>query len=194
MADRIKVLPLVVLVAVVVLGLLLYWVTTRPNSELDRAALQDAKRQIAPAPAPAPKAAAPVPAKEEPVAQDPGSKILEGADGAFKKGYFETALMFYKDFELRYAGSEIYDQNAIKVFERIHSSAASSEKKDPDLPSYLDTRRRVYEEWKQLRAKVAGSSAEALKAELQKYRDALPAKDGRRAVIDGWLAPAKEGK
>lgn len=193
MADRIKVLPLVVLAAVVVLGLLLYWVTTRPNSELDRAAVQDAKRQIAPTPPP--KAAAPsAPAKEEPAPQDPGSKILEGADGAFKKGYFETALMFYKDFELRYAGTDLYDQNAIKVFERIHSSAASSEKKDPDLPPYLDSRRRLYEEWKQLRAKVTGSSAEALKAELQKYRDALPAKDGRRAVIDGWLAPAKEGK
>ena len=192
MAERIKILPLVVLAAVVVLGLLLYWVTTRPNSEMDRAALQDAKREIAPTPPP--KAAAPTPPKEEPAAQDPGSKILEGADGAFKKGYFETALMFYKDFELRYAGTEIYDQNAIKVFERIHSSAASSEKKDPDLPPYLDTRRRLYEEWKQLRTKVTGSSADALKAELQKYRDALPAKDGRRAVIDGWLAPPKEGK
>jgi len=41
---------------------------------------------------------------------------------------------------------------------------------------------------------VTAQSAEALKAELEKFRAALPDKDGRRAVIDGWLAPPKEGK
>jgi len=196
LVQQMKVLPLVVLGVVVILGILLYWVSTKSKMSTELSAYRERKPEEKPVPT-APKTAV-GPKKDDVEAQapptDPGAKILEGADRAFKTGYFETALMFYKDFELRYAGSDTYDQNSIRVFERIHTSAASSEKKDPEIPQYLDTRRKLYEEWKRLKALVASRSAAAVKEELQKFSGSLPPKDGRKAIIEAWLAPAKEEK
>jgi hypothetical protein len=196
LVQQMKVLPLVVLGIVVILGILLYWVSTKTKITTDSSSSREPKPEEKP-PQTVPKTHSEskkeaVDVQEPP--KDPGAKILEGADRAFKTGYFETALVFYKDFELRYAGSDTYDQNSIRVFERIHTASASSEKRDPDLPKYLDTRRRLHEEWKRLKALVTSQSATAAKAELEKFLGSLPPKDGRRPIVEGWLAPAKDEK
>lgn len=199
MADRVKVFPLAVLAALVVFGLLVWWAVVKSKAEEAASPGAAADPSLAgPAPAPAETAKlkpAPSPSAEAPpVARDPGEKILEGADRAFQTGYFETALMFYKDFELRYAGGETYDRNAIRVFERIHTSAASMKKKDETLPAYLDSRRKAAEEWKRLKPLMAAAPTDASRAELKTYEDALPARDGRRALIDAWLSPERGEK
>ncbi len=189
MADRIKVFPLAVLGALVVFGLLVWLAVAKSKAEEakpppDRIPIPTAPVKFQPAPSPT--------AEAPPVAKDPGEKILEGADRAFQTGYYETALMFYKDFELRYAGSETYDRHAIRVFERIHTSGASMTKKDATLPAYIDGRRKAAEEWKRLKPLTAAPPTDASRAELKKYEEALPPRDGRRALIDAWLTPAEK--
>lgn len=194
MADRVRVFPLAVLAALVVFGLLVYWAVARSKAE-EAAAPRDSAdpaldgKPIASAEAPKLKPAPSPSVEAPPVAKDPGEKILEGADRAFQTGYFETALMFYKDFELRYAGTETYDRNSMRVFERIHTSGASMKKKDETLPAYLDSRRKATEEWKRLKPLLAAAPTDQSRVDLKKYEDALPPRDGRRAVIDAWLSP-----
>jgi hypothetical protein len=191
MMDRVKVFPLAVLGALVFFGLLVWWAVARSKS-VESLVVQD---PIEPPVVPAKIPSAPSPSVEAPpVAKDPGEKILEGADRAFQTGYYETALMFYKDFELRYAGTETYDRHAIRVYERIHTSGASMVKKDETLPAYLDARRKAAEEWKRLKPQLAAPATDAGRAELKKYEDALPPRDGRRAIIDAWLSPERGEK
>jgi hypothetical protein len=191
MADRVKVFPLAILATLVVLGLLVWWAVARSK---------EAEQSIRPEPGDAPPAPAklqpaPSPSVEAPpVAKDPGEKILEGADRAFQTGYFETALMFYKDFELRYAGTPTYDRHAIRIFERIHTSGASMKKKDETLPAYLAARRKAAEDWKRLKPLLAAPPTDAGRAEVRAYEDALPQRDGRRALIDAWLSPERGEK
>jgi hypothetical protein len=189
MADRIKVFPLAVLGTMVVFGLLVWWVVARAKSQESRVPLEGADPSSKPLIAPRTKiqASAAPPVEAPPPASNPGEKILEGADKAYETEFFETALMFYKDFELRYAGSETYDRHQIRVFERIHTSAARMPKKDEALPAYLDARRKAADEWKRLKPLTASPPTEHSRAELKKFRDGLPAKDGRIAVIDAWL-------
>src|SRR5262245_23157930 len=103
MADRIKVLPLVVFTVLLVLGLILYWVSRRPRErtpDLDgRVADVPAAPAPIPAPSPTPVQGTPPPAST-PLgtgAPNPGEKILEGADRAFRSEMYPTALKFYKD-------------------------------------------------------------------------------------------------
>lgn len=196
MADRIKVFPLAVLGTMVVFGLLVWWVVARAKSQESRVPLEGADPSSKPLIAPRTKiqASAAPPVEAPPPASNPGEKILEGADKAYETEFFETALMFYKDFELRYAGTETYDRNAIRVFERIHTSAAKMPKKDETLPAYLDARRKAADEWKRLKPQIAAAPTDAGRAELKKYEDALPPRDGRRAIIDAWLSPERGEK
>ncbi|HVR86739.1 MAG TPA: hypothetical protein VMU54_20620 [Planctomycetota bacterium] len=196
MADRINVFPLAVLGTVVVLGLIVWVVISKTRSEAPTIpGPNEPVIGVKPAPIPAgvPQGtkmrAAPSPSVEAPPpAKDPGEKILEGADRAYDTGFYETALMFYKDFELRYAGSETCDRNALRVFERIHTSGAKMPKKDETLSAYLDARRKAADEWKRLKPLLATPPTDPSRAELVKYRDGLPPRDGRRAPIDAWLS------
>lgn len=178
MADRIRIFPLVALAVVVAMGLLLYWVATRP-------------RETKPDPAPeAPRPPAPRATIEAPPpTDDPGQKILDGADGAYRREMFPTALMFYKDFELRYAGTDVYDRNETLLWERIHTSNAKCppQQQEADLPVYLEKRRKLAEEWKRLKASTIFPPTPESKAAFQKFFDSLPPMDGRRKVIDAWL-------
>jgi hypothetical protein len=191
MADRIKVFPLAVLGTVVLFGLLVWWAIARSRSrEPNVAGPDDLQFQSETGPKPAPKlrpAASPS-IEAPPPAKDPGEKILEGADRAYDTEYYETALKAYKDFELRYAGSETYDRHAIRVFERIHTSAAKMKKKDETLPAYLDERRKAADGWKRLKPLLAASPSDPSRAELRKYMESLPPQDGRRSIIDAWLS------
>jgi hypothetical protein len=104
--------------------------------------------------------------------------------------------MFYKDFELRYAGTEVYDRNITRVWERIHTSNASmkKDKQEAELPAYLQSRRKLAEEWKRIKPLLGGAASAETRAEVLKFQDSLPPPDGRRRVIDAWLAPPKDGK
>jgi len=179
MAERVKVLPLVVLAVVVILGVLLYWVSTRPRETRQTPGAPplppNENRPSAP-----PNSSGPAPSNS------PGDKILEGADGAFRKGMFETSLKFYKDFELRYAGTEVYDRNITKVWERIHTSNASMAKKDETLPAYLETRRKLADEWKRIKPLLDAPPGEESKAQVQKFAEILPPGDGRLKIIEAW--------
>lgn len=190
MAERIRIFPLACLATVVVFGLLIWWSIARAKAE-ELAPPKPPPQPIGIGAGQGTKIAAPpsTPVEAPPPAKDPGEKILEGADRAYDTGYYETALMFYKDFELRYAGSETYDRHAIRVFERMHTSAAKMPKKDETLPAYVEGRRKAGDEWKRLKPQMTSPPTEASKAELSKYRDGLPPRDGRRALIDAWLAP-----
>ena len=193
MVDRIKVFPLAVLGTMVLFGLMVWWAVAKSKAESAKVAGPDDPQFKSEAPAALPKlkpVASPS-VEAPPPANDPGEKILEGADRAYETEYFETALMFYKDFELRYAGSETYDRHAIRVFERIHTSAAKMKKKDETLPAYLDARRKAADEWKRLKPLLAVAPAEQSRGEVKKYLDSLPPKDGRRTLIDAWLAGEK---
>jgi hypothetical protein len=193
MVDRIKVFPLAVLGTTVLFGLLVWWAMAKAKAAGNKVAGPDDPQYNAEAPAPVPKLkpAASRSVDAPPPAKDPGEKILEGADRAYDTEYFETALMFYKDFELRYAGTETYDRNAIRVFERIHTSAAKMKKKDETLPAYLDARRKAADEWKRLRPLLAVAPTDPGRAELKKYLESLPPRDGRRTLIDAWLSGEK---
>ena len=177
MADRIKIFPLVALGVVVAMGLLLYWVATRP-------------RETKPDPAPeAPRPPAPKATVEPPPpTDDPGQKILDGADGAFRREMFPTALMFYKDFELRYAGSDVYERHETLLWERIHTSNAKCppQQQEADLPLYLEKRRKLAEEWKRLKPRMTVPPSAEAKTELDKFLESLPPMDGRRKIIDAW--------
>lgn len=197
MADRIPVFPLAVLGTIVLFGLLVWWAVAKSKADLPKiAGPNEPIEEVKPAPipggtpqgtkirsAPSPSVEAPPPAK------DPGEKILEGADRAFDTGFYETALMFYRDFELRYAGTETYERNAIRVFERIHTSGAKMPKKDDTLPAYLAERRKAADDWKRLKPLMAAAPNDQSRAELRKFLDGLPPKDGRRPSIDAWLSP-----
>jgi hypothetical protein len=176
MADRIKVFPLVVLGVVVVMGLVLYWVATRGG---------ETKPAPEAAPTPVPR---PPRVEAPPPTNDPGQKILDGADGAFQNKMYPTALMFYKDFELRYAGTDVYDRNIATVWERIHTSNASSPpaKQEAELPAYLAKRRKLADEWTRLKPLLASPPSEASRPELLKFLEALPPPDGRRRIIEAW--------
>jgi hypothetical protein len=189
MADRIKVFPLAVLGTMVVFGLLVWWAVARAKSQAPEVPTEGAGASSSAPAAPGTKIPAPRSPSVEapPPAKDPGEKILEGADKAYETEFYETALMFYKDFELRYAGTETYDRHQIRVFERIHTSAAKMAKKDESLPAYLDGRRKAADEWKRLKPLTAAAPTEQSRADLKKYRDGLPPRDGRIAVIDAWL-------
>ncbi|MBV8881243.1 MAG: hypothetical protein JO332_14855 [Planctomycetaceae bacterium] len=197
MADRIKVFPLAVLGALALFGLLVWWAIARSKAQEARIPGPDEPIvDMKPPPAGTPQGtkiqSAPSPSVEAPPpARDPGEKILEGADRAYDTGYYETALMFYKDFELRYAGTETYDRHAIRVFERIHTSAAKMPKKDETLPAYVDARRKAADDWKRLKPLMAAAPTDATRAELKKYLDSLPPRDGRRAPIEAWLGGEK---
>lgn len=198
MADRINVFPLAVLGTMVLFGLLVWWAIARSKAAEPRIpGPNEPVEAVKPAPAPtgAPVGtkirSAPSPTAEAPPpAKDPGEKILEGADRAYDTAYYETALMFYKDFELRYAGTETYEKNALRVFERIHTSAAKMPKKDDTIPAYLDARRKAADEWKRLKPLMASAPTGQTRAELEKFLGGLPPRDGRRAPIESWLAPA----
>lgn len=180
MADRIKIFPLVVLAAVVVMGLVLYWVATKGSKTKPPPASE-------PAPAASPDSPKPT-VQAPPPTNDPGQKILDGADGAFRNKMFPTALMFYKDFELRYAGTDVYDRNLTLVWERIHTSNASCPKQqqEADLPAYLEKRRKLADEWRRLKPLLTTPPSDAARAEFQKFMDSLPPTDGRRKIIDAW--------
>ena len=175
MMERVRIFPLVVLGVLVFIGVILYLV-----------AVKGRKPDPTPEPPPRPQPKGTVEAP--PPTNDPGAKILEGADGAFKVGQFPTALKFYKDFELRYAGTEVYDRNLNHVWERLHTSNASSpkDKQDPDLAAYLDARRKLADEWKRLKPLTDAAPTAESRAEIEKYLNTLPPMDGRRKVIDAW--------
>ncbi len=202
MADRINVFPLAVLGTMAVFGLLVWLAIARSKAAEPRIpGPNEPVESVKPAPGPAGVPlgtkirAAPSPSAEAPPpAKDPGEKILEGADRAYDTAFYETALMFYKDFELRYAGTETWEKNALRVFERIHTSAAKMPKKDDTIPAYLDARRKAADEWKRLRPLMASAPTDATRPELQKFLDGLPPKDGRRAAVEAWLATAGGGK
>ena len=178
MAERVKILPLVVLAVLAILGLLIYWVSSRPRESKGSPGIPPPPPgESRPAP---PRDAAPAPSSS------PGDKILEGADGAFKSGMFETSLKFYKDFELRYAGTEVYERNITKVWERIHTSGASMPKKDDTLPAYLELRRRLADEWKRIKPLLEAPSGEESKAQVEKFAQSLPPGDGRLKIIGAW--------
>ncbi|RPH51907.1 MAG: hypothetical protein EHM91_00750 [Planctomycetota bacterium] len=176
MADRIKIFPLVALAVVGVMGLVLYWVSTRPRETKSDPVVEP------------PRPPAAVPIEAPPPTNDPGQKILDGADGAFKRQMFPTALMFYKDFELRYAGSEVYDRQITLVWERIHTSNAQCppQQQEADLAVYLDKRRKLADQWKRLKPLLAVPPTAETKAELEKFQESLPPMDGRRKIIDAW--------
>ena len=181
MADRIKIFPLVALAVVAIMGLVLYWVSTRPR-EMKPDAVVEPPRP--PAAADPPKGTIEAP----PPSNDPGQKILDGADGAFQRKMFPTALMFYKDFELRYAGTEVYDRTITLVWERIHTSNAQCppQQQEADLPAYLQKRRKLADEWKRLKPRMTVPPTAESKAELEKFQESLPPMDGRRKLIDAW--------
>lgn len=191
MANGIKVFPLAVAGTLIVFALLVWYAISRSKAEEQAPPSSPGKVPVAPGAPMGTKIAAPTapPVEAPPPAKDPGEKILEGADRAFDTAYYETALMFYKDFELRYAGTETYDRHAIRVWERMHTSGAKMKKKDETLPAYLDARRKATDDWKRLKPLTASAPTEASKAELLKFRDSLPERDGRRAIIDAWHSP-----
>ena len=175
--ERIKVFPIVLLTAVVLISLVLYWVsrTKEPQRDVEGRIVEPPPQQDVVSTKP--------PVQAPPPTNDPGQKILDGADGAFRAEMYPTALKFYKDFELRYAGTEVYDRNLTRLWERIHSSHAlsSKDKQDPDLPAYLESRRKLADEWKKLQP-LSDSS----RAEVEKFLEKLPPQDGRRKIIDAW--------
>ena len=120
----------------------------------------------------------------------PGERILQGADQAFETQYFPTALKFYKDFELRYAGTEAYEAHIPQVWDRMIASDRASSERDPTLPQYVTTRRGLHDEWKRLRARPRGEAKE----DLRKFASKLPPDDGRRAIVESWLAETAEKK
>lgn len=120
----------------------------------------------------------------------PGEKILQGADQAFETKYFPTALKFYRDFDLRYAGTEAYEAQSSRVWDRMIASDRLSPERDPTLPEYVQARRGLQEEWKRLAARPRGGARE----DLRTYAAKLPSGDGRRSIIEGWLSEAPEPK
>lgn len=180
--EKVRVFPIVVLTAVLMVGIIIYLVSRKkePQRNLeDNAVDPSPKREVV-----TPKTQVEPP----PPTNDPGQKILDGADGAFRAEMYPTALKFYKDFELRYAGTEIYDRNLTRLWERIHSSHAMSpkEKQEPDLPAYLDARRKLADEWKKIKPLVEAAPTPESRAEAEKFLEKLPPQDGRRKILEPW--------
>lgn len=126
----------------------------------------------------------------DPDDKNPGEKILTGADRAYRAKYFETAVKFYRDFELRYAGTEIFDAHIPEVWDKITACDAAMPKRDETLPAYLEQRKKLDAEWRLLRARP---DAEA-KEDLRKFLGRLPEGDGRRALVEARLAPPGDKK
>lgn len=103
-------------------------------------------------------------------------KILTGADRAFEKGFTKTALDFYRDFELRYAGSEAYDANVPRIWERMMVCHEKLGNTDDTLYRFVDQRNKLQIRWLQLKAAPPGP-------ERQAFLEALPPGDGRRALL-----------
>jgi hypothetical protein len=167
--------------AVVVFGLLLAygWFVARSPKE--------GPRENPAAQAPKTGQAPPAP-PEKPEAKDPGERILEGAERAFKTGFYGTAFKFYKDYDLRYAGSPGYAGNAPRVWELMRTSNTMSDKPEPDLDAWLEARRRLHEEWQKLPA----GDGEETRAALKKHLESLPPLDGRKLLLEERLAGAEK--
>ena len=116
-------------------------------------------------------------------AKTPGERILQGADQAFLTGYYPTALKFYKDFELRYAGSDAYDAQAPRIWDRMIECDRRSPEKDSTLKEYVAARKGLTDEWNLLKSRPRPES----KVELQAFAAKLPPEDGRRSILEGWL-------
>ena len=182
MAGRIRIFPIVALTALLILCFIVYWVSRRREPQRDAQG-----KSVGPAPRPDAVSSRP-PVEAPPPTTDPGQKILDGADGAFKAGMYPTALKFYKDFELRYAGTDVYDRNLTRLWERIHTSHASSpkDKQEPDLPAYLDARRKLADELKRLKPLTDLAPTPESRAQIDPFLQSLPGQDGRRKIIDAW--------
>jgi len=179
MMAQTRILPLIALGVFVVVGVILYLVAIKgrkPDAPLEPPAPQQ--------PQPQPRGTVEAP----PPTNDPGSKILEGADRAFQVGQFPAALKFYKDFELRYAGTDVWERSLTHVWERLHTSNASSPKnqQEPDLAAYIDARRKLADEWKRLKPLAQAAPTDESRAEIEKYLNTLPPADGRRKILDAW--------
>lgn len=103
-------------------------------------------------------------------------KILTGADRAFEKGFIKTALDFYRDFELRYAGSAAYDANVPRIWEQMMLCHEKLGNTDDTLYRFVDQRNKLQVRWLQLKAAPPGP-------ERQAFLEALPPGDGRRAQL-----------
>lgn len=132
------------------------------------AAILNPKGRPAPVPVPAP----PTLTGLEGAAQ----KILTGADRAFEKDFIKTALDFYRDFELRYAGSAVYDANVPRIWERMMICHEKLGNTDDTLYRFVDQRNKLQIRWLQLKAAPPGP-------ERQAFLEALPPGDGRRALL-----------
>lgn len=127
----------------------------------------------------------PVPAELDD--KSPGEKILLGADRAFQTKYFETALKFYKDYDLRYAGTDSYDAHVPGLWEKMRAAEAAMTPRAAGFAEYLAGRIQLDSEWKKLRARPAAEAQE----DLKKFLARLPEQDGRRALIESRLAEKK---
>ena len=139
-----------------------------------------------PAVEPGPDPFAPgTPVAPEPSVQDvdfAGAKILEGADRAYKAGFFETAAKFYVDFDLRYAGTKVYDEKAERVWEQLRLCYASMGQSGEAVNKALQARRELHERWQRLR-----DDPKASPATLKAFLEDLPAGDGRRPLVEARL-------
>jgi len=126
------------------------------------------------------------PVGPEPRVQDvdlAGAKILEGADRAFKAGFFETAAKFYVDFDLRYAGTKVYDDKAPRVWEQLRLCYASMGQSGEAVDRPLKARKDLHARWQALR-----DDPQAAPAALKAFLADLPAGDGRRPLVEARLS------
>lgn len=114
-----------------------------------------------------------------------GAKILEGAERAFKADFHETAAKFYLDFDLRYAGTTVYERRAPEVWERLRLCYAAMGQSGEAVDKALAARRSLHDRWPRM------SEGEATAAELKAYLAELPAGDGRRPRIEKRIAEAR---
>lgn len=111
-----------------------------------------------------------------------GAKILEGADRAFKAGFFETAAKFYVDFDLRYAGTDVYAERAARVWEQLRLCYASMGQSGEAVDKALQARKDLHARWQALR-----DDPQAPPGQLRAFLAELPAGDGRRPLIEARL-------
>jgi hypothetical protein len=130
----------------------------------------------------------PPPPSSDSEEKNPGEKILRGADRAYETKYFETALKFYKDFDLRYAGTDTYQAHVPQVWEKMRACDLAMPQRDAGLPAYLEERQKLDVEWWRLRERRLPDARE----ELRKFLDRLPPGDGRRALVEAQLASGGE--
>jgi hypothetical protein len=132
----------------------------------------------------------PPPPSSDSEEKNPGEKILRGADRAYETKYFETALKFYKDFDLRYAGTETYLAHVPQVWEKMRACDLSMPQRDASLPAYLEERQKLDVEWRRLKGRTGQDAQE----ELRKFLDRLPSGDGRRPLIEAQLGSGGDKK